>query len=284
MVMGAQQFRISDRGIALIQEFEGDEEGKLDGDRWQAYLDTIPKPPVPTIYFGLTEGVHMGMIITREQGDEMMKRELIKCETALERMVDVRLTQPQIDSLVSFVYNVGPGSASDTKRKKGFYWSTMRKLINLGKFAAAAGQFERYNRSGGRVVNGLTRRRKREAAMFMEPGVCLVPADDPKETMPPVVDVPTPASTVTQAIAQSPTIGAAGVGIAASTVQAGSSLWSWITDAGQHISAAKEASGPFSELFGAMHINVTSVTLAITIGALAFVAVRHFVKKREGLA
>jgi lysozyme len=280
--MGTQQFRISDRGLALIQEFEGDDEGKLDGDRWEAYLDTIPNPPVPTIYFGLTEGVHMGMVITRAQGDEMMKRELIKCETALERMVDTPLTQPQIDSLLSFVYNVGPGSASDTKHKKGFYWSTMRKLINQEKLSAAAAQFVRYNRSGGRVVRGLTRRREREAAMFMEPSD-LIPTGAPKESMPQLVDAPEPASTAVRTVTTSPTIGAAGVGIAAGAVQAGSSAWSLITDAGQQIGAAKEASGPFSELFSALHINVGTVTLAIIIGALAFVLVRHFVQKREGI-
>jgi lysozyme len=282
MAMSAQDFRLGDKGLALIQEFEGWKRGYLGDDRWKAYLDTLPKKPVWTIYYGLTKGVHEGMVITRAQGDEMMKRELISCETALESMVSVPLNANQADACISLIYNMGPGSPSDTKHKRGFYWSTLRRLINQGKLDAAAAQFPRYNRSGGVVVRGLTRRREAERALFLLPVAATEAETD--EPMPQSVDHPVPAVTAVQAVAQSPTIGAAGVGIAASAVQAGSSLWSWITDAGQQISAAKEASGPFSDLLSAMHINVTSVTLAITIGALAFVAVRHFAKKREGLA
>ena len=276
-----QNFRISDRGIGLIQEFEGDREGKLPGDRWQAYLDILPKPHVWTIYYGLTKGVHEGMIITRAEGDEMMKREFIQCESALEGMVDVPLSQNQIDALVSFVYNVGPGSPSDTKGRKGFYWSTMRRLINQGKFEAAAAQFPRYKYSGGVPVSGLLRRREAEMALFVEP----LPAENTIDPpMPQSVDVPPPVVTTAKAIQTSPTIGAAGLGLLAGLAKAGASIWSWITDAGQQIGAAKEASGPFSELFAVLHINTETVFLAIILGSLAFVIIRHIAQKREGLS
>jgi lysozyme len=274
-----QQFRISAKGIALVQEFEGDSEGKLEGDRWQAYLDTIAKPHVWTVYYGLTNGVHEGTIVTREQGDEMMKREFIQCETALESMVDVPLNPNMQDALLSLVFNIGPGSPSDTKNKRGFYWSTMRKLINQGKLAAAAAQFERYNHAGGVAVKGLTRRREREAALFMEP---MPDAEDKALPMPQRVDVPSPAVTVTQAVRSSPTIGAASVGLLAGIGKAGSSVWDWITDAGQQIGAAKEASGQFGELFKALHINMETVCLTIIVGSLSFVILRHIGQKREG--
>jgi len=280
--MGTQDFRLGDKGLALIQEFEGCKRGYLGDDRWQAYLDTLPKTPVWTVYYGLTKGVHKGTIVTRAEGDEMMRRELIACETSLENMVDVPLNAHQADACISLIYNMGPGSPSDTKHKRGFYWSTLRKLINQGKLDQAAAQFPRYNRSGGVVVNGLTRRRKAEQALFLLP----VPATEAEadEPMPQAVDKAAPVITTTQAAASSPTIGAAGVGLAATIAQAGSGLWDWITGAGQQITVAKEAAGPFRELFQALHINVTTVTLAITLGALAFVAVRHTLKKREGLA
>ena len=126
----SQQFRISDRGLHLIQEFEGNSEGRIQNDRWQAYLDRIAVPPVWTIYYGLTEGVHEGMIVTREQGDEMMRRELIKCEVALENMVSVPLNQNQVDALISFSYNCGSGALRS---------STLMKLLNQGKYTAAVG-------------------------------------------------------------------------------------------------------------------------------------------------
>ena len=277
-----QDFRLGDKGLALIKEFEGWKRGYLGDDRWEAYLDTLPKNPVWTIYYGLTKGVYGGMIVTREQGDEMMRRELISCETALENLVDVPLNANQADACISLIYNMGPGSPSDTKYKRGFYWSTLRKLINQGKLDAAAAQFPRHCRSGGKVVSGLVRRRKAEQALFLLP----VPADaaEADEPMPQAVDRPVPVVTTVQAVKASPTVGASVVGLGALLTQAGTYLWTWITDAGQQINAVKSAADPYSDLLAALHINVTNVTITIGIGTLAFVAVRQILKKREGLA
>ena len=187
-------------------------------------------------------------------------------------------------ALVSFVYNAGPGSPSAPKAG-GFYWSTMRKLINQGKFAAAAGQFERYNHAGGVVVRGLTRRRKAEAALFMEPEPAPAPVEDAiPQPMPQIVDAPPPVITTAKAVTSSPTVAVAGIGLLASLGKAASSMWDWITEAGQQIVAAKEASGPFGELFAALHINLQNVVLAITLGSFVFVIVRHIAQKREGVS
>jgi lysozyme family protein len=93
---------------------------------------------------------------------------------------------------------------------------------------------------------------------------------------------PVPTMTTAKAITTSPTVGAATIGAGAAAVQAGSGIWSWITDAGQQITAAQGASGPFAALFKALHINMENVTLVIIIGALVFVGVRHILQKREG--
>jgi lysozyme family protein len=116
-----------------------------------------------------------------------------------------------------------------------------------------------------------------------EPGIWLPSCDEVLATHEPQVIADAPAMTVTKAIATSPTLGATTIGAGAAVVQAGSGIWSWLTDAGQQITAAQGASGPFGELFKVLHINMANVTLTIIIGALVFVGVRHVMQKRQGI-
>jgi GH24 family phage-related lysozyme (muramidase) len=74
-------------------------------------------------------------------------------------MVKVTLRQNQFDALVSFVFNLGAGN---------FAGSTLLKMVNASDFNNAAGQFIRWNRAGGKVLTGLTRRREAEAALFLQ--------------------------------------------------------------------------------------------------------------------
>ena len=69
------------------------------------------------------------------------------------------LTQHQFDALVSFAYNVGVNALRT---------STLRRKLNAGLYDEAADQFLRWNRGGGRVLAGLTRRRKAERLLFKE--------------------------------------------------------------------------------------------------------------------
>lgn len=68
---------------------------------------------------------------------------------------------------MSFAFNVGTGNPNSTKNKKGFYWSTLRRLLNAGDYIGAALEFEKWNKAGGKVMNGLTRRRRGEYVPFL---------------------------------------------------------------------------------------------------------------------
>ena len=68
------------------------------------------------------------------------------------------ITQGQFDAMVDFTYSEGQGS---------FRNSTLLRMVNKGDFAGAAAQFPFWNKAGGVVQEGLERRRKAEAAMFM---------------------------------------------------------------------------------------------------------------------
>ena len=74
-------------------------------------------------------------------------------EADVKRLVDVPLTQYQFDALVSFVFNLGSGA---------FGGSTLLKKLNAGDYSAVPAQLMRWNKAGGRVLRGLTRRRQAE--------------------------------------------------------------------------------------------------------------------------
>lgn len=139
--------RTSQKGIDLIKKFEG--------CRLEAYRCPAG---VWTIGYGHTKGVKDGMKISWEQAEEFLREDLKIYEQAVERCVKVPLSQNQFDALVSFCYNCG-GEALRT--------STLLRLLNESKYSESAEQFLRWNKAGGKVLAGLTRRREEEREMFL---------------------------------------------------------------------------------------------------------------------
>ena len=138
---------ISKKGIDLIKRFEG--------CRLKAY-----KCPagVWTIGYGHTNNVRPDDIITQNDAEELLKRDLKVHEDNVKRVVKIALTQNQFDALVSFEYNVGYGAFAN---------STLLKLLNAGNYNAASKQFERWVYAGDRVLEGLVKRRKAERELFL---------------------------------------------------------------------------------------------------------------------
>ena len=71
--------------------------------------------------------------------------------------VKVPLQQNQFDALVSWTYNLGGGNLNA---------STMLKVLNAGEYDEVPNQMLRWNKAGGKVLEGLTRRREAEGNMF----------------------------------------------------------------------------------------------------------------------
>lgn len=145
-------------GLALIKEFEGYHKAQPDGS-CVAYLCPAG---VPTIGWGCTEGVKLGMRWTREEAEAGLLRELAKAQAAVVRLVTVPINQQQFDALVSFTYNVGIGAIQR---------STLLRKLNRHDYDGAEREFSRWTRGGGRVLRGLVRRRKREAMLFASGGL-----------------------------------------------------------------------------------------------------------------
>lgn len=142
----------SDKGITLIKEFEG--------CNLTAYQDSVG---VWTIGYGWTQPVdgktiRAGMTIKQETAERLLKTGLVSYESDVSRLVKVGLTQGQFDALVSFTYNLGTRSLST---------STLLRKLNAGDYAGAANEFPRWNKAGGKVLSGLSRRREAERALFL---------------------------------------------------------------------------------------------------------------------
>ena len=137
---------IGPQGLALIKSFEG--------LRLTAYLDSVG---VPTIGYGHTKGVRMGDTCTQAQADAWLAEDVRDAEACVNSAVTVPMTQAEFDALVSFTFNLGCGNL----RK-----STLLRLLNEGDRHGATVEFRKWDKAGGQVLAGLTRRRDAESRLF----------------------------------------------------------------------------------------------------------------------
>ncbi len=159
--MGAKTMRMSDRGRELLTQWEG-KSAKVYKD--SAGLPTIGVGHLLTkdesasgkiLILGISTKYGEGL--TASQIDQLLVQDLAGAEGAVNSGVEAALTQNQFDALVSFVFNVG---------RTAFYNSTLRKVLNAGKYKEVPNQLRRWNRAGGVVIVGLSNRRENEIKLF----------------------------------------------------------------------------------------------------------------------
>jgi len=138
--------KISQNGLELIKHFEGCE--------LEAYQCAAG---VWTIGYGHTKDVKVGDKITKAIADSLLAEEMHEYEGYVNNAVKVDLNQDQFDALVSWTYNLGGGNLNA---------STMLKVVNSGDFEGVPAQIKRWNKAGGKVLEGLIRRREAEANLF----------------------------------------------------------------------------------------------------------------------
>lgn len=143
---------INQNGIALIKSFEG--------CKLTAYLCPAK---VPTIGYGATyykdgSKVKMGDKITQAQADELLINHIHEFSTKVVQHVKSEVNDNQFSALVSFAYNLGMGNLKS---------STLLKKVNANpNDITISDEFKKWNRAGGKVLNGLTRRRNAEVDLY----------------------------------------------------------------------------------------------------------------------
>lgn len=136
------------KGFALIKSFEG--------LRLKAYPDPGTGAEPWSIGYGHTGGVKPGDVITEAVADTFLMEDIKRFERAVNHLCPVT-TQNQFDAMVSLSFNIGD---------KAFEDSTLRRLHNEGKYGEARMQFARWNKSGGKEMAGLSRRRAAEGLLY----------------------------------------------------------------------------------------------------------------------
>lgn len=106
--------------------------------------------------------VKKGMKISKEKADKLFQNDIKYFETSVNSCLKVKVTQSMFNALVSFTYNVGYGNL-----KK----SSLLKYVNKKQFTKASKEFKKWNKCGGKVLNGLVKRRLLEQTEFERQGL-----------------------------------------------------------------------------------------------------------------
>jgi len=138
--------KCSQEGLALIKIFEG--------CRLKAYRCSAN---VLTIGYGHTGGVKESDAISQPEADELLETDIAKFEKYVDDNVIVELKQYQFDALVAWTFNLGVGNLRS---------STMLKKLNETDYGSVPSEMKRWNKAGGKTLDGLIRRRKAEGLLF----------------------------------------------------------------------------------------------------------------------
>jgi lysozyme len=131
--------------------------GGFEGYSAYAYQDVIG---VWTACYGETKGIKKGMHFTKEQCDQKLLDSLVEHEEGMRKCLvnpDGIPIKPYI-AFVSVAYNVGPGAICNGK---------MKTLINANKIKEACSYLKVFNKAGGKIWNGLVKRRSKEEAFCL---------------------------------------------------------------------------------------------------------------------
>ena len=167
--------KVSDKGIHLMHEFEGyrDKPYLCSAKMWTIgwghvlYQDQIRLPIVrKSGYTGLLRAElplrpEDNRVWSKEELVNIFKDDLVSFERGVLRLapnLDSPEHQHKFDACVAFAYNVGLGN---------FQRSTIRQRIKRENWEGAADAFMMWTKAGGKVLNGLVRRRASERALFL---------------------------------------------------------------------------------------------------------------------
>lgn len=146
--------KLSAKGLSLIKEFEG--------LRLTAYLCSAG---VPTIGYGSTfypngDKVKLGDKLNSEgEAEFLLSKTTEKFIDGVNRLLgSTEVSQPQFDALVSFAFNIGLGNIEKS--------TLLRKVKANPNDVSIADEFLRWDKAGGKVVNGLKIRRRKEAELY----------------------------------------------------------------------------------------------------------------------
>lgn len=146
---------VSGAGAAFIAQFEGfraDLYNDAAGHATIGFGHLVRRGPIDG-----SEPEEFRAGISRERALQLLAGDAEQAAATVHGLVSVPLSQVQFDALVSFVFNLGAGNLAK---------STLLRKLNAGDYDAVPSELARWNKAGGRVLAGLTRRRQAEGRLF----------------------------------------------------------------------------------------------------------------------
>ena len=147
---------ISKTGLQLLKDFEG---LRLNAYRCSAGVPTIG---YGSTYYPDNSNVKMGDVLRdKEEAEVLLIHTLVDYDIYVSKYTkSVKLTQYQFDALVCFAFNVGLGNLSKS--------TLLKKVLANPNDSNIALEFVKWNRAGGEVVKGLTKRRQKESELYFK--------------------------------------------------------------------------------------------------------------------
>lgn len=153
--------QMSEPGLELLKQWEG--------FKLKVYKDSAGLPTIGVGHLITKSEQSSGQILiggvavsyanglTDQQALDLLSQDVQPAQQAVNNGVKVQLNQDQFDALVSFTFNVGVGA---------FNGSTLLKVLNQGQYGQVPAQLQRWNKAGGKVVQGLVNRRANEIKLW----------------------------------------------------------------------------------------------------------------------
>jgi lysozyme len=146
--------KISQNGLELLKKFEGLslKPYKCAGGIWTIGYGNTYYPDGKKVK-------ETDLAITKEKANEMLVMLLGSYEKAVDSFCRDDINQNQFDALVLLAYNIGVGNLQR---------STLIKKVNLDpNDLTIKAEFLKWNRSAGKVLVGLSKRREAEANLYL---------------------------------------------------------------------------------------------------------------------
>jgi GH24 family phage-related lysozyme (muramidase) len=150
------QLRINIRGLALIRKFEGFQPRPYTcpgGDCTVGYGHVVHKRPCD----GRPSEQKYRSGLSEDDALALLANDVRGAEDCVRRRVRVPLSEDQFSALTSFVFNLGCGA---------FQASTLLARLNAARYSEVPEQLGRWCKSGGKVLQGLVKRRAAEVALW----------------------------------------------------------------------------------------------------------------------
>src|ERR1700674_2771796 len=231
-----------------------------------------------TIGYGHTDAagepkIRPGLRMSETEAARVLAADMVPCERDVARLITVPLGQHQLDTLVDFVFNAGPGTLQK---------STLRRRLNGGDYGCVPSELMKFTLSKGVHMDGLTHRRQAEIKMWNTPddkpaAAKVAPADqgvDEDDVMVPKADLP----------ASRPAIDSKSIAAGGTAIATGGSIVASVQKANEAAAPIREATenlqslGVWDQLVGfASHhaVELMCVGLIALVGFMVWDRWRH---------